>query len=50
MLSMVIRQEMLLAFIGISLGVAGALALSAYLESLLFGVSPNGPLTFARAG
>ncbi len=45
-LSMVIRQRMLLAFIGISLGIAGALALSRYLESLLFEVSSNDPLTF----
>ena len=45
-LGMVIRQGMLLALIGISLGVATALALSRYLESLLFGVSPADPLTF----
>jgi len=45
-LGMVIRQGMLLALAGIALGVAGALALSRYLESLLFGVSSTDPLTF----
>ena len=45
-LGMVIFQGMMLALIGISLGVAGALALSRYLESLLFGVSSTDPLTF----
>jgi len=45
-LGMVIFQGMTLALVGISLGVAGALALSRSLESLLFGVSSTDPLTF----
>lgn len=45
-LGLVIRQGMLLALGGIGLGVAGALALSRYVSSLLFEVSATDPLTF----
>jgi putative ABC transport system permease protein len=44
---MVVRQGMLLAVLGIVIGLAGALALSRVLTTLLFGVKPNDPLTFA---
>lgn len=44
---MVIGAGLKLAFIGVGIGVAGALALTRFLSSLLFGVSPSDPLTFA---
>jgi putative ABC transport system permease protein len=49
-LKMVIRQGMVLTLIGIILGVAGAYVLTKYLQSLmtmLYGVQPTDPLTFA---
>lgn len=42
----VVGRALLLAAAGISLGVAGALALSRALASLLFGVGPADPVTF----
>jgi predicted permease len=45
-LSMVLRQGIKLALIGVSLGIAGALALTRLLSSLLYGVKPTDPLTF----
>jgi len=33
--------------IGVALGLAGALAMSRVIRSLLFGVTPNDPFTFA---
>lgn len=46
-LSLFIRQGMLLVVIGIVMGIAGAWALTRVMESLLFGVSATDPLTFA---
>ncbi|HET9179387.1 MAG TPA: ABC transporter permease [Terriglobia bacterium] len=45
-LRMVIGQGIKLALIGVAIGVAGALALTRFLSSLLFGVKPTDPLTF----
>ena len=45
-LFMVVRQGALLAATGIAIGLAGALALSRFLSSLLYGVKPTDPLTF----
>jgi putative ABC transport system permease protein len=44
---MVLRQGLRLTLIGVVLGVAGALALTRVLTSLLYGVSPTDPLTLA---
>ncbi len=45
-LGLVLRQGMTLAMLGIALGVAGALALTRFLSSFLFGVTPTDLLTF----
>jgi predicted permease len=45
-LGLVLRQGLVVAVVGIGLGLAGALALSRLAASLLFGVSPADPLTF----
>src|SRR5437773_10542721 len=50
MLTMILRQGMSLTLIGVALGLGGAYVLTRYLESLnsmLFGVQPRDPLTFA---
>ncbi|MGH9345470.1 MAG: FtsX-like permease family protein, partial [Terriglobia bacterium] len=43
---MVVRQGLDLTMAGIVIGVAGALALTRFLASLLYGVKPTDPLTF----
>jgi len=45
-LRLVVGEGFRLALIGLGVGAAGALALTHYLSSLLFGVKPNDPLTF----
>jgi putative ABC transport system permease protein len=45
--SLVMGQSMRLVGAGIVLGLLGALALTRLMSSLLFGVSPNDPVTFA---
>jgi putative ABC transport system permease protein len=45
-LKLVLRRAMLLAAIGVGLGVLGAFAVTRYLTSLLFGVQPFDALTF----
>jgi putative ABC transport system permease protein len=45
-LKLVLRRAMLLAVIGIGIGMAGAVAVTRYLTSLLFGVKPIDTLTF----
>jgi putative ABC transport system permease protein len=49
LLGMVVRSGMLLTGIGLVLGVAGALALTRLLGTLLFGVGARDPLTLAGA-
>jgi putative ABC transport system permease protein len=46
-LGMVMRQGMLMAGAGMLAGLAGALALSRVMRSLLYGTSPTDPVTFA---
>ena len=46
-LGLVVRQGIGLALLGVSLGLAGAFALTRVLRSLLFEISPTDPLTFA---
>ena len=51
-LKMIVRQGMVLALLGVVLGLAGAYVLTKYLESwmnlsrMLFGVKPSDPLTY----
>lgn len=44
---MVFRQGLGLALTGVVIGIAGALALTRFLTSLLYGIEPTDPLTFA---
>jgi ABC-type antimicrobial peptide transport system permease subunit len=49
-LRMIVRQGMTLTLVGVTLGLTGPYVLTKYLESLtsiLFGVRPRDPLTFA---
>lgn len=43
----IVARTLTLVAIGIVIGLAGALALSRFLGSLLYGISPTDPLTFA---
>jgi len=45
-LGMVVGQGLRLALMGVAIGIAGALALTRFLTSLLYGVDPTDPLTF----
>ena len=46
-LRLILKQGMLLTVCGLALGLVAAYVLSRLMESLLFGVSPTDPLTFA---
>jgi putative ABC transport system permease protein len=45
-LSLIVAQGFRLAMVGIIIGMAGAFSLSRVLTSLLFGITPNDPITF----
>jgi putative ABC transport system permease protein len=45
--TLVLRQGLLLAVTGVAIGGAAAFALTRWMESLIFGVSPTDPLTFS---
>jgi putative ABC transport system permease protein len=45
-MELVLRHSLLLAVLGVGLGVAGALLLTRYLNALLFGLTPLDPTTF----
>jgi putative ABC transport system permease protein len=45
--SMVVRDALGVVAIGLAIGIAGALALTRVLASLLYDISPTDPLTFA---
>jgi putative ABC transport system permease protein len=49
-LRMILGQGLLLAVLGVGLGIAGALSLKGLVKSLLFGVTPADPVTFAAVG
>jgi len=44
---LILGQGIRVVFLGIALGLAGALAITRVIRSLLFGVTPSDPLTFA---
>jgi len=48
-LTLILGQGMRLAFIGVGIGLSAALLLTRLLKSMLFGVSPTDPVTFAIA-
>jgi len=45
-LKLVIGQGFEMALVGVGVGIAGALVLTRFLSSLLYGVSPHDPMTF----
>ena len=49
-LKLIMRRAMLLAVIGIGIGIAGAFAVTRYMTTLLFGVEPVDAITFVGVG
>jgi ABC-type antimicrobial peptide transport system permease subunit len=49
-LTLILRQGLLLAGVGLVIGFVGALALTRVLSTLLFGVGARDPLTIAGVG
>jgi len=49
-LKLVVRQGMSLVFIGVAIGLLGAVALTRVMSSLLFEVTPKDPVTFTAVG
>ena len=49
-LALVMRESLLLVFIGVVIGLGAALASTRLITNLLYGLTPNDPLTIALAG
>src|SRR6185295_2437688 len=49
-LSLIMKNGLTLVLTGIALGIAGALALTPFLTTLLFGVTPTDSVTFVVVG
>ena len=49
-LSLVVREGLLLAVTGVAVGLAGSAAVTRLMSSLLVGVAPNDPAAFVAAG
>jgi ABC-type antimicrobial peptide transport system permease subunit len=47
---LVVAEGIVIAAVGISVGLAGAFALTRLLQTMLVGVSPRDPLTFVSGG
>jgi ABC-type antimicrobial peptide transport system permease subunit len=45
-LRLVIGQVMILALIGVAIGIGGAIGLTRFMKTLLYGVSATDPMTF----
>ena len=45
-LALVLRQSVAVTTLGLALGIAGAAAVTRYLDSMLFGLTPLDPVTF----
>jgi putative ABC transport system permease protein len=50
LMRLVVRQAMTAALVGVGIGIAGGVAASSLLESVLFEVQPRDPLTYAAVG
>ena len=50
LMRLVVRQAMTAALVGVGVGIAGGVAASSLLESVLFEVQPRDPLTYAAVG
>jgi ABC-type antimicrobial peptide transport system permease subunit len=48
-LVMILRETVLLACIGIAIGICAAIGLTRYLENMLYGLRPFDPLTYSAA-
>ena len=49
-LTLILRQHLRPALIGVALGLAGSLALARYLQSMVYGVGATDPLTLIAMG
>lgn len=47
-LGMILGQGMVLAAVGVGLGIVGAAVLTRFMEAVLFGIEPSDPLTFVQ--